>query len=271
MKEKTIFLLGADDPEMEGMEKILMKRRLQTVHAMIQNKRVHPANAYWADPVPDIYAGDTLVCIECRPTNIPHGVDLVVIDHHRPGDPGYHLGPEKYWEASSIGQLYKLLNINPSQRAMLLAAMDHCFSASLRNECPGVFGLDVLLASVAEVSKRTKTGQGRVLQQIRHLSDLLERAPTIVIGKQNVKDLRSRNLGEGYSLDLIAAQIAAAMRKHAALFCHHSHFSGKAKYSVSGHTHPETIEAFMEDWAPREGLIHIYGVPCRGYAGGHVQ
>lgn len=267
---KTVFLLGADDPEMEAIEKVLMKKRFHVEHAQIQGKRVHPGNAYWADPVRDLSDGCMLVCVECRPTLIPKGVELKVIDHHRAGDPGYDLGPERFWEAASIGQIYNLLNIHPTEGAMILAAMDHCFSASLRDECPGVFGLDVLLVSVDEVSKRTKTGQGRVLQQIRNMSGLLGKAPVVRIGNQNVMDLRSRHLGEGYSLDLIAAQIAAAMRKHAALLRHRSVGGEKDKYSLTGHIQSVTVETFMSDWAPKEGLIHIYGVPSRGYAGGRL-
>jgi len=37
------------------------------------------------------------------------GKPRIVIDHHRPGDPGYGLEPARYMEASSIGQLLLLL------------------------------------------------------------------------------------------------------------------------------------------------------------------
>lgn len=268
---KTVYLLGADDPEMCTIEKILKKIRVSVAYASIDNTRVHPGNAYWANSVQGIGSEDTLVCIECRPTFIPKGVKVITIDHHRPGDPGYNLGPDKFWEASSIGQLHKLLNIKPTDGVKIIAAMDHCFSAALRDECPEVFGLEVLLVGVAEVATRTKTGHGRVIQQIHHISGLLGKAPEIMIGEQTVKDLRSRYLGEGYSLDLIAAQIASAMRGHAALLRHRSLGGGPEKCSVTGHTRPETIEAFMSEWAPSQGLVRIYGVPQRGYAGGYVS
>lgn len=265
---KTIILLGADDPEMRAMVKILNKNRAQHIaYATVNGQRVHPGQAYRAEAVVGLLAGDTLVCIECRPVYLPPEVEVVVIDHHRPGDPGYDLGPKEFWEASSIGQLHVLLDIAPTDNAKLIAAMDHCPSAALRNECPGVFGLEVLLRGVHEISISTKTGHGRVMQQIHNLAGLLEIAPQIMIGNQMVRDLRSKYLGEKYSLDLLAAQISTSMRGHVALLYHRDTKDGPKKYTLVGHTQPETVEAFMTEWAPKQGLVNIYGVPSRGYGG----
>src|SRR5919199_203532 len=129
----VIFLLGADDPEMKAMADLLTARHHDVRFAEVNKKRAHAGNAYEADPL-ELTRGEMLICIECRPTFIPTGVNLVVIDHHRPGDPGWNKGPKEYWEASSIGQLHRLLDMTPTQEARVIAAMDHCFPAAIRGE-----------------------------------------------------------------------------------------------------------------------------------------
>lgn len=42
----------------------------------------------------------------------------------------------------------------------------------------------------------------------------------------------------------------------------------QAKYTVSGE--PETVRAWMETWAPAQGMTGIYGDPERGFAGGYL-
>src|SRR5690606_25977759 len=39
---------------------------------------------------------------------------------------------------------------------------------------------------------------------------------------------------------------------------------GRRKVVLGGHTTPETVRAFMADWAPSQGLVDIYGDPARG-------
>lgn len=196
---KTVYLLGADDPEMRAMEKVLKKKKADNVaYATVGGSRASPGNAYSADPVSGLNHGDTLVRIECEPVSVKQGVKVVVIDHHRPGDPGYDLGPEFFWEASSIGQLHKLLGINSSSWRRAIAALDHCFSAAIRNECPGVLGGEVLLMGVAEIVTKEKTGHTRAILQIQRFLALMKVASEITIGSQSVRDLRGKHLGEGY-------------------------------------------------------------------------
>lgn len=269
---KNVFMLGADDPEMRAMEKILKKRKLGRVsHATVDGIRVSPGSAYRADEVPGLIAGDTLVRIECEPVSVPTDVKVIVIDHHRPGDSGYDLGPEQFWEASSIGQLHIFLDVTPTRWRKTIAALDHCFSAALRNECPGVIGGEVLLMGVAEIVAQKKTGHTRAIQQIQRFLDIMKDAPEIIIGKQVVKDIRQKHLGDGYSFDLLTAQVAAAMGGYVALLRHRDNGDRSNKCTIVGHTSPETVKAFMEVWAPEQGLVRIYGVPARGYAGGYTS
>lgn len=108
------FIMGADDPEMERISSILTRSVEEglidgEVHfATVAAKRCHPGNAYRADapvwgPAPEGLT-PMVVAIEC-------GGDWehdFLIDHHNPGDPGHGLGPDRFMEGSSIGQLLAL-------------------------------------------------------------------------------------------------------------------------------------------------------------------
>jgi hypothetical protein len=48
---------------------------------------------------------ETILRIECDGTGIPTVDDVVVIDHHRSGDPGFGGEPRHFFTASSVGQL----------------------------------------------------------------------------------------------------------------------------------------------------------------------
>lgn len=43
---------------------------------------------------------------------------------------------------------------------------------------------------------------------------------------------------------------------------------GRAKYTVSGPA--DVVCAWMESWAPTQGMVGIYGDSARGFAGGYL-
>jgi len=45
---------------------------------------------------------------------------------------------------------------------------------------------------------------------------------------------------------------------------------GRTKIVLGGHTTPETVRAFLSEWAPAQGLVETYGDPARGFAGGYL-
>src|SRR5690606_10920689 len=99
-----VWVLGASDPEMQLIEGLLAEAGEQVAHALdATGQRVHPGAAYRATalsaPVPE---GATVYAVECGGPAIP--ARAVVIDHHRPGDPGYGRPPAEFLPASSIGQ-----------------------------------------------------------------------------------------------------------------------------------------------------------------------
>lgn len=103
--EDVLFVLGAMDPEMEMIERIISRMRLLHCHATANGEPVHSGNAYKADRIE--HEG-TLVFIECAfADGRPEG--SVVIDHHREGDPGYGVEPDQFFKGSSLGQVLAFL------------------------------------------------------------------------------------------------------------------------------------------------------------------
>lgn len=111
-ENKSLWLLGASDPEMAAIERLLTSIGETTAHAVgSDGQRVHPGNAYRAigyrlsrDDL-DLSTRWDGPCyqVECGGDLPP---DAVSIDHHRPGDPGYGRPTEEFLSASSVGQVY---------------------------------------------------------------------------------------------------------------------------------------------------------------------
>jgi len=268
--EQYFFLGGASDPEMQMMNSIVREVGMSFAYATAGGKPCHPGNAYKADSV-EVPEGQHFVVIECEPKNIGNFPDVVRIDHHRPQDPGFHMGPAQYWEAASIGQLYRLLGIEPTQEAKVMAALDHCFPAAVITQCPGVSSDEVLNLKIEEIAKGTRVTEEEVRGRTSFFHNLVAEVPEVVMGKQKVKDLRTYYMGEGYSLDLLAAQVAVALEGQTALVRLRDRAGEPEKVALSGNATPETVRAFLEEWAPAHGLVRTYGVPARGYAGGYVE
>ncbi len=269
----TLFLLGVDDPEMRAMEHLLKEDQREYRFATVTGKRVHPGNAYKADPV-DLTGYEQLVCVECSPRALPSDITMVRIDHHRPGDPGYGLPPAQYWQASSLGQLVNFLGLEMelgSREHLVLAAMDHAPAAAIRGECPGVSAKDVLDRKFAEIAAATEYPVAAVRDRIAQMHEVISASPILRIGNADLIDTRALDLGTGYSLDLLSMQTAALAGGQSVLLKHRDREGGPEKWSISGHASPTLIEAFMREWAPLHGLAGIYGVPNRGYAGGYVS
>jgi hypothetical protein len=126
-KETTMnemFVLGAPDPEMEAIERLLRDFGVKFAFAAVLGRdgkptRVTPREAYAPTHVIVDGAGvevdallrgrldEHMVFVECDLPGAPAGAPAGVLrmDHHRPGDPGYGLGPVEFLRASSIGQV----------------------------------------------------------------------------------------------------------------------------------------------------------------------
>ncbi len=109
-----LFILGGSDPEMALIERLAREAGEKVVYACVGNDRVHPGNAYKADNISDCLDldGYKIVLVECDLPGWFSGdpaPEVVVVDHHRKGDPGYGKLPEEFLAASSIGQVLSVL------------------------------------------------------------------------------------------------------------------------------------------------------------------
>lgn len=174
-----LFILGAADPEMAAIEKLLLACGERVAYASIGVDRCHPGNAYrFTSPCGAGVDYDKVILVECDHTDAGHGfvlprTQVIRIDHHRPGDPGYGQPPSEFLPASSIGQVWVLLHPDhftpwyhptagwitsdggtvedvggnvvgePYARGVpepivMCAAADHCLEHAYRGRCPGV-------------------------------------------------------------------------------------------------------------------------------------
>ncbi len=256
------FVLGAQDPEMREIERVLAADGRAFVHAARGRRRVDARSAYDADGVVRVGADlvprqalllpkAPVVFVECR---LPGRVPQRRIDHHHPGDPGFDAGPERYLEGSSLGQLLALLGREPTPLQRLLAAGDHCLTAAYQGACEGV-DPDELLALRAAWQARTS---GRTLTAvIEGLLDAAGRARARFdarTGEARFLDPTEvpRDLPEG------AARAGVPVRYRAWTP------DGGLKEMFKGGS-PAAVERFMAEH--RAAGRPVYGNPLRGYAG----
>lgn len=267
MSTGALWVLGAPDPEMTAIERVLRDHgeliafaddgadRLVTAggayRACCEAARGWSGVAYMVECAVDVL--DALVdgSVDC---------DCAVyrVDHHRPGDPGYGKGPADFWAASSLGQVCAILGIAPTPEYFLIAAADHCLGAAYRGECPGVdpdrlirWRMEQRAAlqrrPVAEVlgDFYATTGALRraVFEPLAHLADMRRDSPW-----PELVDAATY-AGIGY--------IAGPLRG-----------PDGVKYTCSGS--PAQVHAWMAHWAPSQGLVGIYGDPARGFAGAYA-
>jgi len=262
-KECT-FVLGAQDPEMREIERVVGDSGRAWVHAAKGRRRCSPKTAYEADSVvrvgPDMVPRAALlppkvpaVFVECR---LLGREPVARVDHHHPGDPGYEQVPEDYLQGSSLGQVLALLEREPTETQRLLAASDHCLTAAYQGRCPGVDPNELLFLRAswqAKISGRT-------------LSDVIE---GILDAAKRVRRRHDSEHGEARFLDPTqlpldlpeGAAYAGVPVRYRALMP-----EGVLKEMFKGGS-PAAVEAFMA--GHEQAGRPVYGNPYRGYAGAY--
>jgi len=282
----NVFILGAADPEMNAIENLLALYDIRFEYAQADGKRVHPGNAYQADQV-ILEVGETAVLVECQPKAVTFEdgfpAEVIRIDHHRPGDPGYGRKPAEYWEASSIGQVFRFLELAPSREAKVIAAADHCLTAAYAGQCPGIDPdglMEWRMRSRAAFQERPVEW---VLVDVRAAMEQIRTAPIIYLmpctggiddhehqiycgcpdgmGFHPVTDLRGPAIDE---LPEAAARMGRAIMA-GPLPCP----DGRKKIVLQS-ADPPTIKAWLAGGGPAD-VIDRYGDPERGFAGGYLK
>lgn len=260
------FVLGAVDPEMREIARVLKADARPFLHAARGGFAVGTRNAYEADGVVRLSrAGRGMPAVlspkcpaafvEC--TLLGHEPALR-IDHHNPGDPGYEQPPERYLEGSSLGQLLRALEMEPTDTQRLLAAGDHCLTAAYQGMCPGIDPNELLFLRAAWRARMSGRSLADVIEGVQHAATQVR---------------RSFDSEHGESLFLDPTEIPLDLAEGAAYagcpIRYREWFpNGDLKEMLKGAT-PEHIERFMQ--GHREAGREVYGNPYRGYAGTYLQ
>lgn len=126
-QSKRLWVLGASKPEMDQIAHLLTECGESVTYAVGQDgQRVHSENSYRAVGTvapdgtrPDLDWDTIVFLVECDGGSLRDSLGITfaearsghpgrefrVIDHHRPGDPGYGWPPREFLAASSIGQV----------------------------------------------------------------------------------------------------------------------------------------------------------------------
>jgi hypothetical protein len=263
--KEAIFVLGALDPEMREIAKVLKKSGREAVRAAKDRYPVSTRTAYDADGVLKSWPGGRqealllpaapTVFVEC--TVLGHE-PILRIDHHNPGDPGYAMPPERYLEGASIGQTLRALEMEPTETQRLLAAADHCLTAAYQGECPGIDPNELLFLRASWRARMSGRG----------LSDVIE---GIMDAAKRVRRHYDSEFNESVFLD--PTEVPFDLAEGAAFAGRPIRYreffpGGDLKEMLKGGS-PEHIERFMQ--MHRLQGREVYGNPYRGYAGAYIQ
>jgi hypothetical protein len=255
------FILGARDPEMEEIERVLDADGIKWTRATAEGRHVRSATAYQATGVSGLLpqAPRELVFVECDVL----GLDADnLCDHHNPGDPGYGRQAHEYLQGSSLGQVLTLCGKEPTPAQRIIAAADHCLTYAYRGECPGVDPEE--LADWRERSRASRFGltHEEIQVRIRIAMSALERAERIQIADESVAWFPDKAITP-FELAEASARIGLPIAYITHLDPERSVY--RAKCGIKN-AKPETVRAWMRDC----NLDHVYGAPARGYASGYA-
>jgi len=260
----TTFLLGAQDPEMREIERVVRDAGLAALHAARGGRRCDARTAYLADAVVRVGADGVARAAVLRPAlpfvevecTLDGRVPACRVDHHRPGDPGFEAPPEDFLRGASLGQVLALLEREATPTQRLLAAGDHCLTAAYAGRCPGVAPDELLFLRAswkARISGRSLT------DVVDGIQDAARRAR----GRLDAEHGEARfldptevpgDLPEGAAYAGVPVRYRDLLR------------DGTLKEMFKGGT-PAAVEAFMAEHR-RAGRV-VYGNPWRGYAGAY--
>lgn len=289
-----LWLLGAPDPEMERIERLLREagERFEYVRDAT-GARVRPDNAYRAS-APDIPSGvNTVFLVESEVDGLREGDSppwkVVCIDHHRPGDPGYGKPPVEFLSGSSLGQVLSVLwgpirqdkggwvagdRLIPED-LILAAASDHCPAAAYQGRCPGVDPSRLMEWRIEVRARFQGRSPDAIRRDVMNAVEAVSTAPWVELAEGvRVRDLRGKVVPELPEALLWTGQAAVArVRLRIPTTASPNDRDGRWKIVLLGAGEGTSVgkapvEAFLGGWAQKQGLQDLYGDPARGFAGG---
>ncbi len=252
----TVFALGASDPELVSIQYMLRKAGFSCALAYRNGKRCVSSNAYQADSHSRLIdTGQQVVWVECRGSDYDPLRDLIV-DHHNEGDPGFAAPPVNYWEGSSIGQVAKLVGGKHSD-FKLVAASDHCLSAAMRGECPGVDPKELMAWRITARSAMARIQPWVLRRRIERATQRVLELPRLNLGGVQVVD---------GSFDSTPELRDAAALVQIPILTTRKTPSGQIKIGLYG-AEPDVVSEWLSSMRAADAVDHAYGNPHREYAG----
>jgi hypothetical protein len=250
------FVLGAKDPEMQEIARVLDEQNILYGYASVGGAPVRTSEAYKANGVNALIPrGSRIVFVECDVIGL---FPEEICDHHNEGDPGFGMPPERYMEGSSLGQVLKLLGLTPTHEQQIIAAADHCLRHAYAGRCPGVTPKELAdwrersRAALREIS--VEELRGRIDAAI----EALKKAPRIRIADEDVAFFSAA--------DEKPEEMSEASARTGIPFCY-------VKYEVNGINKSKIMSAAprtIKTWMRECKLKDVYGDPERGFAGGYL-
>lgn len=290
MKTPILVIFGGTDHEEQAARKVCQWRGIWTATATVNGVKCHAGNAYQADGCDidgNYYGNDDapiveVVIFECADGACPkNGQILARCDHHNPGDHGYGLGPDKFWEASSLGQLCAILGVDPIEELLMVAAGDHCPAAAYKGLCPGIDPVKFRVHRIEGLSTTVEcpaidyingepgsvgyyNNREEVEKAINFATKLIELSPMSLF--DGVKDLRQ--YGKVEQLPEAALISGYAYLSQIPDTDRAGNPTGNIKVNLGGDNSPQTVTKVIE-WLNGlpSGVSPAYGVPARGFCG----
>lgn len=273
--KKVLVVFGGADFEEAAARIVALEAGLTVATATTADgKKCHAGNAYMATSfvldngtLEDI---TSVIIFECTPAVAGELPIILKADHHNPGDTGFGLGPDKFFEASSLGQLMNFLGVEPTDDQLMIAAGDHCPVQAYAGLCPGInpikfgdFRITQKVAFYATDQRNAHKANPETLKAV------IEKAKAILLTSEEVDgvvDLRSA----GYIDELpeAAMLIGKAYMSQIQDTDRDQKPTGNLKIVLGGNTTPEIVTNFMA-WGnslPNK-VGNAYGNPIRGFAG----
>lgn len=272
MKTMYVFVLGAPDMEMSAIEDMLLKYKVPYLYAFYKGQRVNASTAYISNYIgapnggPNDYhhargTKTVYVFVECA--FVVKGKKWLGhrIDHHQDGDFGYAMGPDKYWEGSSIGQAVDFLikrcgiDVEVTPKMRYIAASDHCPNAAYRGECAGICKEMLKLMRLEEHSKYNNVGVFDSAIALNNSAKALRRCPVKMVGETPV-----------HVTDVKFAMARDAAMYHGIVVEGVEINNNKEIHYLMGSTTPQIVTQWLKEMRAMPNYDSSYGSPARGYA-----
>ncbi|HDS1721596.1 hypothetical protein NPS53_08800 [Pseudomonas putida] len=252
----VVFALGAHDPEMRAIRRMLSNAGYRYAFANRFGRRCNTGNAYNADELTKhIKDEQRLIWVECRSPKFDSERDIIV-DHHNPGDPGHAAGPSEFWEGSSIGQVANLIG-RSGHELRIVAASDHCLSAAMRGECKGIDPDELMSWRIRARASMGEMQPWLLKRMISRAVERIESLPRIDFGGVQIVDGTFDTTPELRDGAAIAGVPILTTRKGP---------TGNVKVGLYG-AEPDVITAWMKTMRESDFVDHVYGSAHREYAG----